>query len=85
MTNILHLSDKEVAEIQSRLQKQKAADSPFSEQRFPKIESKEMNKEVKKVMDDLGEEALLRDKQIGKRLVELKDLAEEMKHILHRK
>ena len=41
-----------------------------------------MNPEVKKIMDDMGKEALSKDKVLGARIKELQGLAEDLKHSL---
>jgi intein/homing endonuclease len=83
MNNILKFSDKDIEGIQNRLKQQKANENPFSENRFPTIESKrDMHPEVRKILNDMGEAAFLKDKQISKRLTELKGFADDLKHLL---
>jgi hypothetical protein len=85
MNNILKFSDDDIESISKRLKKQKEMENPFSENRFPKIEGRDMNPEVKKMLNDMGETAFMRDKNINGRLKELQGLAEEMKFILRKK
>lgn len=87
MTNILKFSDDEIEEIKERLKKQNAEDDPFGENRFPTIESlkRKTGTEVKKILEDFGLEAMMKDPKIGKRLQELKKLGKDMKPLLSKK
>lgn len=89
-TNILKFSEEEWNEIVQRKKKQNLEDDPFGENRFPNLESKgnrnkKMKREVKKILDDIGEDALLKDKKIGPRLQSLKGLAGDIKTVLSKK
>lgn len=87
MTNILKFNEDEIKEINERLKLQKAENDPFSENRFPTIESKkrDMNPEIKKMLDDMGEEAFKKDKVLSRRLDELKGLSGDIKTILRKR
>jgi hypothetical protein len=86
MSNILKFSDEDISAIQERIKKQKAQENPFGETRFPTLESKRvMHTEVKKILEDFGLEALLRDHKLGPKLKDLAEHAEDFKYLLKKR
>jgi hypothetical protein len=53
LKNILKFDDEEIRLVQSRRATQESGADPFQESRFPTIESRQMNKEVKKIIQDV--------------------------------